>query len=228
MLKALLFDLDGTLTETDTLHYAIWHKMLKPYQLEIDRAFYQKKISGRLNSDIVQDLLPQLAPDQQAAFIEQKEAAFRAEAALSPLAGLIPFLEWANQQHLHRAVVSNAPRENAEFMLNALKLKSVFSTVILGDDLPMGKPHPLPYQEALRQLQISAAEAIAFEDSPSGIQSAVAAEIKVVGVASTHTPQGLRAEGATIVIQDFADPRLIEWIYHQFRLPTDTPSAPVL
>jgi HAD superfamily hydrolase (TIGR01509 family) len=221
MLKALLFDLDGTLSETDTLHYIIWHKMLKPYQLEIDQDFYQKKISGRLNPDIVQDLLPQLSPEEQAAFIEQKEARFREEAALRPLAGLISFLDWAKEQQLQRAVVSNAPRKNAEFMLATLGVEAVFSTVILSDDLPSGKPHPLPYQEALRRLEVSAEEAIAFEDSPSGIQSAVGAGVAVVGIASTHDPKRLEAQGAAIVVQDFADPRLMQWLEQRFQLSPD-------
>lgn len=61
MPTAILFDLDGTLANTDPLHYQTWQKILRDYGLEIDRAFYQARISGRLNPLIVQDLLPQLS-----------------------------------------------------------------------------------------------------------------------------------------------------------------------
>lgn len=217
MLKALLFDLDGTMVETDTLHYEIWREVLREHQLEIDGNFYKQKISGRLNPDIVQDLLPQLSSEQQESFIEQKEATFRSQAnSLRPLAGLVDILEWADQQKLSRAVVSNAPRENAEFMLRALKIEHRFPVVVLGDDLPIGKPDPLPYLEALRQLNIVAEEAIAFEDSPSGIRSAVGAKLPVVGIASTHEPQSLEALGAAIVVKDFTDPRLMAWLAQRF------------
>lgn len=212
MLKALLFDIDGTLVETDTLHYEIWRQVLAEEGLEIDDAAYKQKISGRLNPNIVKDLLPHLSPEQQTAFAEHKEAVFREQAALEPLNGLLDCLSWASDRHLIRAVVSNAPKENAEFMLNALKVADAFSLVVLGGELPHGKPHPLPYQEALRLLDLSPEEAIAFEDSPSGIQSAVAAEIAVVGVASTHDPEELKKLGAAIVIKDFADPLLIKWL----------------
>jgi HAD superfamily hydrolase (TIGR01509 family) len=215
MITALLFDLDGTLAETDTLHYEIWRIVLQEQGLAIDPAFYKARISGRLNPDIAQDLLPHLSPAEQTAFLDHKEATFREQAQLQPLPGLIDFLNWAVQQQLTCAVVSNAPKENAEFMIQSLNVADYFPIVILGSDLPIGKPNPLPYLEALKRLGISASEAIAFEDSPSGIQSAVGAKIPVVGIASTHEPQGLKAEGAAIVVPDFADPRLMEWLESQ-------------
>jgi HAD superfamily hydrolase (TIGR01509 family) len=215
MLAALLFDLDGTLVETDSVHFQIWQDMLRPYGLEADRAFYKARISGRLNPDIVKDLLPQLSETAEEQFIWQKEAEFRRRAGtLLPLAGLMDLLDWAENQGLQQAVVSNAPKENAEFMLRSLGLEQRFAAVILGDDLPKGKPDPLPYQTALDRLGISALEAIAFEDSPSGIRSAVGAGILTVAIASTHDPKELLAQGATLVINDFADPQLAELLHN--------------
>ncbi len=209
MLKALLFDLDGTLAETDSIHFLIWQDFLRQQGLDTDRTFYQTKISGRLNPDIVAELLPQLSPEAQAEFIWRKEAEFRNRAdALQPLAGLIDLLDWAAAQKLELAVVTNAPRENAQFMLQTLDLEQRFDTVILGDDLPQGKPDPGPYQEALRRLKLKPPEAIAFEDSPSGIRSAVGAELFTVGIASTHAPSVLEQLGAGLVISDFTDLRL--------------------
>jgi HAD superfamily hydrolase (TIGR01509 family) len=212
MLKALLFDIDGTLVETDTLHYEIWRKVLAEEGLKIDGAAYKQKISGRLNPDIVGDLLPHLSLEHQTAFAEHKEAVFREQAELQPLDGLLACLSWASDRQLICAVVSNAPQKNAEFMLKALNIASAFSLVVLGGDLPHGKPHPLPYQEALRLLNLDPEETIAFEDSPSGIQSAVTAGIPVVGIASTHVPEDLKTLGAAIVVKDFAEPLLMEWL----------------
>jgi HAD superfamily hydrolase (TIGR01509 family) len=209
MLKALLFDLDGTLVETDSLHFVIWQDFLRVHGVEIDRQSYKAKISGRLNPDIVADLLPQLSLEQQAEFIWRKEAEFRQRAdALHALPGVMEILNWATAQNLKIAVVSNAPRENAEFMLRALHLETAFQAIILGDDLPRGKPDPLPYQEALRQFNLTSAEAIVFEDSPSGIRSAVGAGIFTVGIASTHDPDSLYQLGANLVVSDFTDPQL--------------------
>ncbi|NJO41542.1 MAG: HAD-IA family hydrolase [Cyanobacteria bacterium CRU_2_1] len=217
MLAALLFDLDGTLVETDSIHFLIWQDMLQEQGLEIDRAFYQTKISGRLNPDIVRDLLPQLSPEKQAQFIWDKEAEFRNRAgALIPMPGLADILAWSDEQALKRAVVSNAPKENAQFMLQALKLAETFPMIVLGDDLPKGKPDPMPYQTALDRLGVTVEETIAFEDSPSGICSAVGAGILTIGIASTHTPEDLYKLGTTLVVKDFTDPKLWDLLHQSF------------
>jgi HAD superfamily hydrolase (TIGR01509 family) len=211
MLKALLFDLDGTLVETDSLHFAIWRDRLQPYGYDVDRAFYQTQISGGLNPEIIARLLPQLTAEDQANFAWEKEAEFRQRAtALTLLPGVLDRLDWAVKHQLKLAVVTNAPRENAAFMLQTLQVDQTFPTVILSEDLPVGKPDPLPYLEALRRLDITPDETLVFEDSPSGIQSAVRAGLYTVGIASTHDPEHLYALGAKLVIADFTDERLTD------------------
>ncbi len=210
MLNALLFDLDGTLADTDPIHFQTWREMLLGYELEIDAAFYRSRFSGRLNLDIVQDLLPQLSLQEGKDLSDRKEAAFRDRAAgmLAPLAGLLDLLTWADQQQLKQAIVTNAPVKNAKFLLQVLGFEHRFANVVLGDNLERGKPDPMPYQVALQQLNVEPEAAVAFEDSPSGIRSAVAAGILTVGMATTHDPEELQALGATLVVADFRDERL--------------------
>lgn len=228
MLTALLFDLDGTLADTDPLHFQTWKAVLQDYGLDIDRPFYQANFSGRLNAAIIQDLLPQLSPAAGAALGLYKEAEFRRRATqgLQRLAGLTELITWANDRALKQAVVTNAPIANAEFMLQVLDLIEQFPTVILGEELERGKPDPLPYQVALEQLGVTAANALAFEDSPSGIRSAVGAGIPTVGIATTHSPEELYAVGATLVTSDFADPKLQEVLQRSLS-PVLTTSAPL-
>jgi HAD superfamily hydrolase (TIGR01509 family) len=209
MISALLFDLDGTLCNTDPTHFQTWVELLRDYGMEIDQAFYQSRISGRLNEAIISELLPQLSPEEGKQLAEEKEARFRKLARkLERLAGVSRILAWSKEQKLLRSLVTNAPPKNVEFMLQALELTDIFELVILAEELPVGKPNPLPYQLALEGLGISASEAIAFEDSPSGIRSAVGAGIYTIGVASTHEPHHLKALGATLTIVDFTDAEL--------------------
>lgn len=208
-LVAILYDLDGTLVNTDPVHYQVWQTMLQTFGLAIDEAFYQAKISGRLNPAIVQDLLPHLSPPEQQQFIAQKEAQFRAQAPhLTPLAGLGEMLRWAKTQGMKQGVVTNAPPENVYHVLKALHLESTFDQVVIADELGIGKPDPAPYTHALNTFGLAPEQAIAFEDSPSGIRSAVSAGIPTIGIASTHEPQTLYALGATLVVPNFAAPEL--------------------
>lgn len=226
MLTALLFDLDGTLANTDPIHFQTWKDVLQAYDLEIDRPFYDANFSGRLNAAIVADLLPQLNATAGEALSQHKEAEFRRRAAtdLQPLKGLAELLVWADRHNLKRAIVTNAPQENAEFMLDTLKVRDRFPIVVLGEHLERGKPDPLPYQVGLERLDVPAQAALAFEDSPSGICSAVAAGILTVGIATTHTPETLYAAGAQLVVTDFADPQLAELLNFSFQGAIAAPS----
>ncbi|MGF2037145.1 MAG: HAD family hydrolase [Nostoc sp. CmiVER01] len=209
MLAAILFDLDGTIVNTDPIHYRAWREMLLNYSIEIDETFYKSRISGRLNPEIVKDILPQLSTAEGQKFADEKEALFRKLAPdLKPLSGFSELLAWTETHQLKRALVTNAPRLNAEFMLEVLGIKEAFDSIVLADDCIAGKPDPAPYQVALGNLGITAEEAIALEDSPSGIRSAVSADIRTIGIASTHDPQFLQEVGAFMAIPDFTDLQL--------------------
>ncbi|MDZ8077994.1 MAG: HAD-IA family hydrolase [Nostoc sp. DcaGUA01] len=209
MLAAILFDLDGTIVNSDPIHYRAWKEMLLNFSIEIDETFYKSKISGRLNPEIVQDILPQLSLAEREKFADEKEALFRRLASnLQPLSGFSELLAWTDTHQLKRALVTNAPRLNAEYMLEVLGIKEAFHTIVLADDCIAGKPDPAPYQVALNKLEIQAEEAIALEDSPSGIRAAVGANIRTIGIASTHNPQLLREIGAFMAIPDFTDLQL--------------------
>ncbi len=205
MLKAVIFDLDGTLTDSDKVHFQVFQDLFAQRGITLDKALYKQKISGRQNAAIMADFFPELSAAEGAAFSHEKEATFRAKAEglLVPLPGLMELLSQIKDRDLAAAVVTNAPPKNAAFMLETLDLSDAFSPVIIGDSLPKGKPDPLPYQTALDKLGITAAEAIAFEDSAAGIRSAVGAGLYTIGLTTTHSAQALIDVGASAAISDF-------------------------
>ncbi len=209
MYRALLFDLDGTLAETDSLHLPTWVDVLRPYGIEVDEAFYRERISGRSNSKIVEDLLPDLSTEEGRKLADAKETSFRERAhELEPLPGLLDFMEEAKSRGLSLGLVTNAPVENVEVILVALELGEFFDEVVLSDEVGPVKPDPAPYRAALEKLGLAPEEALAFEDSTSGIASSVAAGVPTVGIASTQEPETLEEAGAFVVAQDFTDPEL--------------------
>ena len=209
MLKALLFDLDGTLAETDSLHLPTWVDVLRPYDIEVDEDFYRERISGRANAEIVKDLLPDLSDEEGRSVFEAKEASFRERAGeLEPLPGLLNFIREGKRYGLSLALVTNAPQENVGAILLALELTDLFDAAVLSDEVGAVKPDPAPYKAALHKLGLTPDEALAFEDSTSGISSAVGAGIPTVGIASTQSAEKLKEAGAFMVARDFADQRL--------------------
>eukprot|EP01027_Heterolobosea_sp_BB2_P004240 GEZU01006457.1.p1 GENE.GEZU01006457.1~~GEZU01006457.1.p1 ORF type:complete len:184 (+),score=34.12 GEZU01006457.1:401-952(+) len=149
------------------------------------------------------------------AFADTKERIFREvitqRGGLVPYHGLREFLQHTfgsdgSNSSFKKAVVTNACRANAEFMLNALDLGDYFDDLIIGDECARGKPDPEPYLEAMRRLGVQPHECVVFEDSPSGIRSAVAAHIPLtIGIASTQEPERLLAAGACAVIHNYCE-----------------------
>jgi len=91
-------------------------------------------------------------------------------------------LALADRADVPMVAVTNAPRLNAERMLSGLGIMERFKAVIIGDELPHGKPHPMPYLEGLRAVSAAPDRSIAFEDSRSGVQAASAAGIATIGI----------------------------------------------
>jgi len=207
--RALLFDLDGTLADTDSLHLPTWVDVLEPYGVRVDEEFYRESLSGRNTSEIVRDLLPELSDEENRSVGDAKEARFRERATeLEPLPGLVDFVEHGRERGMRVALVTNAPEENVEALMLALGLRNLFDTVVLADEVEAVKPDPAPYTAALKKLGVPAEEALAFEDSISGISSSVAAGIPTVGIASSQKPETLLAAGAFVTAEDFTDPQL--------------------
>lgn len=214
MRKALLFDLDGTISETDSLHHPSWAEMLAPYGYDVDWDFYEENISGRLNPEIVKGFMPDLSEEEGRRLIEAKEAEFRGRVdELVALPGLREFIARGRDAGMDIALVTNAPKLNALAVMKALDLTEDFDLTVLAEDAGAGKPGPAPYLMALETLGIPAGDAIAFEDSSSGIKSAVTAGVPTVGVASTHKPEALADAGAFIVVEDFTDPGLLSMLF---------------
>ena len=206
---ALLFDLDGTLVDTDHLHHAAFAAILAERGETLSMDDYRTHIMGHPNAEITARYF-QGEPDGGAAIAARKEAMFRASLAASvePVAGIGALLDWADAAGIGLAVVTNAPRENAEAMLAAAGLAGRFATLVIGDECARAKPDPLPYQEAMRRLGVAPSDAVAFEDSRSGLRAARGAGAHVFGLATGLAPADLIAAGAHQAIADFTDATL--------------------
>lgn len=204
MLKALLLDLDGTIADTDALHMPLWADLLGRHGVEVDEEFYKHRISGRLNPDILKEFLPHLPDEETRRLAEAKEVEFlKRSGELEPLPGLIDFLREGRRRGLYISLVTNAPKRNAEAMLSELEIGDYFNSTILAEEVGVGKPDPESYRTALRACGVKADEAVAFEDSASGIASAVGAGVRTVGVTTTQTADKLLAAGAATIVDDF-------------------------
>jgi len=208
-LRALIFDMDGTLVDTDELHFDAYVRVFADLGMPLERPEYNSRMAGRPNLEILREYFPDATDDYHRDLATLKERTFRdLSPAWEPLAGLTALLAWARERELKQALVTSAPRDMAAHLLRAVGLAGTFDVEVYADELPRGKPDPLPYRVALERLGVSAAQAVVFEDSLSGVRSGAGASILTVGVATTQRPEALREAGAALVIADFTDPAL--------------------
>ncbi len=214
---ALLFDIDGTLCDTDPLHIRAFNQVMEPHGVHVGLDEYLRRVMGRTNANIMLDFFPEKSIEEHRALADAKEAAFRdlARTDLHPMPGLMDLMQWADGHAIPMAAVTNAPTENAELMLTGLGIKHRFRTVVIGDRLPRGKPDPMPYLVAGERLGVDCRDCVAFEDSRSGMRSASSAGAFAIGMLSSLTEEDLVKEGARFGVKDFTDARLRDVILRQ-------------
>jgi HAD superfamily hydrolase (TIGR01509 family) len=213
MKTALLFDLDGTLLDSDAEHLIAFQRVFGPHGIALDRAAYAANIMGASNEMIARLYLSHLPPEERAAMLAAKEEAYRAGLGdLEPIAGAAALLDFADLRGLKRAVVTNAPRANVEKVLAALGIGERLPILVIGGELARSKPDPLPYLTALERTGALASRSVAFEDSLSGVRSAAAAGLAVVGVTTTLDSRTLTDAGAVLTASDFTDRRIFKLI----------------
>jgi HAD superfamily hydrolase (TIGR01509 family) len=212
--RALLFDIDGTLADTDALHVEAFNQVFGPRGHVFDRARAAKELMGFSTASLAERFLPDEPPERQAAIMGEKEAVFRSlvSGKIQPMPGLMTLLALADRASIPIVAVTNAPRLNAEMLLSGLGIMDRFKAVVIGDELPHAKPHPMPYLEGLRAVNAAPDLSVAFEDSRSGIKSASAAGIATVGIRTSLSHADLVEAGALLTARTFDDPDLMKLV----------------
>ncbi|CAD6338034.1 unnamed protein product [Miscanthus lutarioriparius] len=138
--QAVLFDIDGTLCDSDPLHHLAFQELLLEIGynngVPIDDEFFIKNIAGRSDVEAAQNLFPDWPLEKGLKFLDDKEAKYRslAKERLVPVKGLGKVVQWVKDHGYKRAAVTNAPRINAELMISLLGLSDFFQAVIIGGE----------------------------------------------------------------------------------------------
>ncbi len=189
MYEALLFDLDGTLIDTESLAVASGHAAFAAlgHPVGIDFLHGLVGIDGPSSAKIILAHRPQVDIDQlDAAWRDGFEAAMARGLVLKP--GVTELLGHA--LHLPRALVTSSRRNDAHAKLGMVGLDRSFAHVVTVDDVTRAKPHPDPYLMAADLLGVSPERCLVFEDSEAGAEAAHAAGCVVVQVPDVVPSKG--------------------------------------
>ena len=209
---ALLFDLDGVIIHSMPLHNKAWEVYLERHGIPAGNL--EERMHGRRNDDIVRSYFGDHLPEEEVHHHgAAKEALFRE--MMQPVFG--EFLVSGMREFLSRhdavptGLATNAERKNVDFVLDGAEIRGYFDAVIDGSQVDQPKPRPDVYLRAAEELGIHPRNCVVFEDSNTGIQAAIAAGARVVGLTTTLADPA----GVDLAIRDFRDQRLEEWLSRQ-------------
>ena len=207
MLKAIIFDLDGTLVDSLPYHHESWRIFFKKNNIEendFDEIYKNYKGGGTLElmTSVFGDIYTK---DELEKMSDDKEVIFRDiyRSKIFPINGLRKFLDNLKKNNILLSIGSNAIRKNVLMTIKELGITNYFSSIICGDEVSKGKPDPEMYIKTLSNLNVNKNECIIFEDSIEGVTAAKNANIKAIGVTSSQSSETLKSVGAFKTIEDY-------------------------
>jgi HAD superfamily hydrolase (TIGR01509 family) len=208
--RALLFDFDGLILDTELASRAGWEWLYREHGHELPQELWATLVGTTHAPWDPMDHLEELVgrPLERQALNDRRyahEIAMIEAEELRP--GIEDYFAFARRHGLRRAVVSSSSRKWVDMHLERLEQAVGWDAICTADHDPeRAKPRPTLYLEALEQLGVSAHEAVAFEDSPNGVLAAKAAQIFTVAVPNEVTRElGLEEAGADLVLDSLAD-----------------------
>jgi len=182
--KAIFLDFDGVIADTENHHIAAWQRTLAALGWQVPDlvAAVSAEIDDR---DFLKDLfanrgVPAVKIEE---WVRRKQALTIRMLENSPRVypGVVELVR-ALEGRVRLAVVSGTWRENIEVVLGAVGLAGAFETIVGKEEVRAVKPNPEAYLLAMRELGIQSKDAVAFEDSPTGLAAARAAGVSVIAV----------------------------------------------
>jgi len=193
MLKALIFDFDGLILDTETPEVLVWQSVYKDHGFELPVDEWQKTIGGygisNFNPAEHLSLLSQGRLDSVSLRARYRKEADKIIHASPVLPGVTRMIEQAKENGLQVAIGSSSPHSWVDTHAKRLGIFDYFDHIVCQDDVPPGrtKPNPDIFLKALDQLNVKNDAAVVFEDSPNGVLAARRAGIFVVAVPNPLT-----------------------------------------
>jgi HAD superfamily hydrolase (TIGR01509 family) len=197
--RAVLWDMDGTLIDSEEFHWVSWRNTLANEGIAITREQFLFSFGQRNDSIIPRWLGAAATPERIERISNAKEELYRyllRRQGIAPLPGVGNWVHRLHQEGWLQAIASAAPRANINAVLEALSATHIFQGIVSAEDVHRGKPDPEVYLTAAARVGVSPDRCIVMEDAVAGVEGARRAGMKSIGV--SHNGAHLHAD---VVVQ---------------------------
>lgn len=208
MIKAIIFDMDGLMIDSERVTFECYQEILKGMNLAMDEEFY-KTLLGKPLKGIYQrfyDVYGNDFPIEDVIKDVHALMAKRFETEGVPIkTGLKSLLEYLKENNYKTIVATSSNRDRVDTILSQAQITDYFDDSICGDEVTKGKPNPEVFLKSCQKLGVNVDEAIVLEDSEAGIQASYDAGIKVICIPDMKYPEKQYEEKTFKILKDLND-----------------------
>lgn len=208
MIKAIIFDMDGLMIDSERVTFECYQERLKDMNLTMDEEFY-KTLLGKPIKGIYQrfyDVYGNDFPIENVIQDVHQLMAERFETEGVPVKkGLVELLHYLKDNNYKTIVATSSNRDRVDKILEQAKITEFFDDSICGDEVTKGKPNPEVFLKSCQKLGVNVDEAIVLEDSEAGIQASYDANIKVICIPDMKYPEKQYEEKTFKILKDLTE-----------------------
>jgi beta-phosphoglucomutase family hydrolase len=183
--RAVLWDMDGTLIDSEEFHWESWRQTMANEGLPITREKFLASFGQRNDSILQLWLGPSASAERMEAIANGKERLYRTlirKHGIAPLPGVADWVSRLSREGWFQVVASSAPSANIKAVLEALNAAEHFQGVVSAEDVRRGKPDPEVFLTAAARVNVEPARCIVVEDAVAGVEAARNAGMRSIGV----------------------------------------------
>lgn len=208
MIKAIIFDMDGLMIDSERVTFECYQERLKDMNLTMDEEFY-KTLLGKPIKGIYQRFYDVYGNDFPIENVIQDVHQLMAERfeteGVPAKKGLVELLHYLNDNNYKTIVATSSNRDRVDKILAQAKITEFFDDSICGDEVTKGKPNPEVFLKSCQKLGVNVDEAIVLEDSEAGIQASYDANIKVICIPDMKYPEKQYEEKTFKILKDLTE-----------------------
>lgn len=212
MLSCIIFDMDGTITLTEQLHFKAFSEVFRAHGVN-DFTFEEEQIkyAGSGSKNIFTKVFAErgvtVLPEELEQCVSEKRELYKKivqESEIPLVAGVKEFVEKMDHHGLKRIIATgNSDLDAVRFILEKVGLLKFFPDILSISEVPRGKPFPDVFVEAAKRMGCAKNECVVLEDAINGVEAAKAAGIRCIALATTTSREDLLKAGADVVVKDY-------------------------